>query len=74
MIGNPPWDQIEQPEVEWFATRDPEIALAPAAGANRKAAIKRQVAKRDRPLVLLSIETVQAIAADSAAGVFEGFR
>ena len=46
VIGNPPWDQIEQPEVEWFAVRDDGITRA-TTGANRKAAIKRQVDKRD---------------------------
>ena len=41
VIGNPPWDRIEQQEVEWFALRDDEIALA-ATGAIRKALIKRR--------------------------------
>ena len=41
VIGNPPWDHIEQPEVEWFALRDDEIALA-STGAIRKALIKRR--------------------------------
>ena len=41
VIGNPPWDHIEQPEVEWFALRDDEIAHA-ATGAVRKALIKRR--------------------------------
>ena len=40
VIGNPPWDRIKLQEVEWFATRDPEIARAPTAAA-RKAAIKQ---------------------------------
>ena len=56
VIGNPPWDQIEQPEVEWFAIRDNEITRAPT-GANRKAAIKRQVDKRDE--LVLEYETVR---------------
>ncbi len=38
VIGNPPWDRIEQQEVEWFAIRDEEVALA-ATGAERKALI-----------------------------------
>ena len=46
MIGNPPWDQIEQPEVEWFALRDDEIALAPT-GARRKALIKQWTQRGD---------------------------
>ena len=39
VIGNPPWDRIKLQEVEWFATRSPELALAPTAAA-RRAAIK----------------------------------
>ena len=39
VIGNPPWDQIEQPEVEWFALRDSAIAHA-LTGAARKALIR----------------------------------
>ena len=36
VIGNPPWDRIKLQEVEWFATRDPELALAPTAAARGK--------------------------------------
>ena len=36
IIGNPPWDRIKLQEVEWFATRDRELALAPTAAARRK--------------------------------------
>ena len=39
VIGNPPWDRIKLQEVEWFATRSPELARAPTAAA-RRAAIK----------------------------------
>ena len=46
VIGNPPWDQIEQPEVEWFALRDDEIALAPT-GARRKTLIKQRTQRGD---------------------------
>ena len=42
VIGNPPWDHIEQPEVEWFALRDEEVALA-STGALRKALIRRRI-------------------------------
>ncbi len=35
IIGNPPWDRIKLQEVEWFATRDRDIALAPTAAARR---------------------------------------
>ena len=36
VIGNPPWDRIKLQEVEWFATRDPELAHSPTAAARRK--------------------------------------
>ena len=56
VIGNPPWDQIEQPEVEWFATRDEEIALA-TTGARRKALIKKKKETGDK--LVLEYETVR---------------
>ena len=40
VIGNPPWDRIKLQEVEWFATREPDIALALTAAA-RRAGIQR---------------------------------
>ena len=48
VIGNPPWDRIKLQEVEWFATRAREIALAPTAAA-RRAAIRR-LRDRSEPL------------------------
>ena len=60
VIGNPPWDQIEQPEVEWFALRDEEIALAPT-GAIRKALIQERKESGD-PLAL-DYETARGNAA-----------
>ena len=42
VIGNPPWDQIEQQEVEWFDLRDNDVARAPT-GAARKALIKQRL-------------------------------
>ena len=36
VIGNPPWDRIKLQEVEWFATRHPELARAPTAAARRE--------------------------------------
>ena len=56
VIGNPPWDQIEQPEVEWFATRDEEIAHA-TTGARRKALIKKKKEAGDE--LVLEYETVR---------------
>ena len=35
IIGNPPWDRIKLQEVEWFATRAPDIARATTADARR---------------------------------------
>ena len=40
IIGNPPWDRIKLQEVEWFATRDSALALAPTA-ASRRTGIQR---------------------------------
>ena len=35
VIGNPPWDRIKLQEVEWFASRAPDLARAPTAAARR---------------------------------------
>ena len=48
VIGNPPWDRIKLQEVEWFAIRDPEVALAPTAAA-RGAGI-RKLRNQELPL------------------------
>ncbi len=48
IIGNPPWDRIKLQEVEWFATRAPDIARLPTA-AQRKNAIKR-LSEQGNPL------------------------
>ena len=40
VIGNPPWDRIKLQEVEWFATRSPELAHAATAAA-RKSGVDR---------------------------------
>ena len=48
VIGNPPWDRIKLQEVEWFATRAPEIAKAPTAAARRTAI--RGLRKAGEPL------------------------
>ena len=49
IIGNPPWDRIKLQEVEWFATRDPDLARAPTA-ASRREEIERRRAEGD-PIV-----------------------
>jgi len=43
VIGNPPWDRIKLQEVEWFATRKPEIARQQRASDRKKmiAALKK---------------------------------
>ena len=48
VIGNPPWDRIKLQEVEWFATRAPELALAPTAAARRQGI--RRLRKAGAPL------------------------
>ncbi|MYH02342.1 MAG: restriction endonuclease [Nitrospira sp. SB0675_bin_23] len=50
VIGNPPWDRIKLQEVEWFATRDPELALAPTAAARGKGI--QQLRKQGSPLAV----------------------
>lgn len=39
VIGNPPWDRMKLQQVEWFADRKPEIAMA-ARAADRKRMIE----------------------------------
>ena len=36
VIGNPPWDRIKLQQVEWFAARRPEIALAQRASDRKR--------------------------------------
>ena len=36
VIGNPPWDRIKLQQVEWFAARRPEIAMAQRASDRKK--------------------------------------
>ena len=47
VLGNPPWEKLEMDELEFFATRDPDIAAL--AGDKRKQAIA-QLEQTDRPL------------------------
>ena len=64
VIGNPPWDLIEQQEVEWFAMRDDEVALS-GTGATRKAMIARRLGQGDE--LALEYEQVR----DKAAAMRE---
>ena len=60
VIGNPPWDRMKLQQVEWFATRRREIALAPRA-ADRK----RMIAALERDGDPLAQD--YALASDRAA-------
>ena len=46
VIGNPPWDLIEQPATEWFPLRNDETKW-PARGAERTKLIERRIADGD---------------------------
>jgi len=46
IVGNPPWDRIKLQQVEWFAARRPEIALAPR-GSDRARMIAKLKADDD---------------------------
>ncbi len=48
VIGNPPWDRMKLQQVEWFAARRPDIALASRA-ADRKRMIS-ELEKANDPL------------------------
>lgn len=48
VIGNPPWDRMKLQQVEWFAARRPEIAMAPRASDRHRMIARLQVA--DDPL------------------------
>ena len=50
IIGNPPWDRIKLQEVEWFASRAPELARAPTAAIRRTAIQKLR--RQDDPLAI----------------------
>ena len=66
VIGNPPWDRIKLQEVEWFATRDPELARAPTA-AQRRIGIKKR-RNRGEPLAAAFDEAKRR--ADSLLALF----
>ena len=66
VIGNPPWDRIKLQEVEWFATRDPELARVPTAALRRKGI--GQLRDRGEPLAAAFDEAKQR--ADSLLTLF----
>ena len=45
VIGNPPWDRMKLQQVEWFASRRPEIAMAPRAADRKRMIAELQKAK-----------------------------
>ena len=47
VVGNPPWDLIEQPATEWFAMRTDDTRW-PARGAARTEQIERRIAAGDK--------------------------
>ena len=61
IIGNPPWDYIEQPELEWFKIHSEEIAYAPTT-ALRKELIEKKKMAGDR--LVLEYEVVRNRAAE----------
>ena len=44
VIGNPPWDRIKLQEVEWFAEREPTIAMQARASDRKKLIVDMQKA------------------------------
>lgn len=58
VIGNPPWDRIKLQEVEWFAERQPDIALQ-ARAADRKKLIAQEKT-RNSPLWVAYVEASEA--------------
>ena len=65
VIGNPPWDRMKLQQVEWFAARKPEIALA-----SRAADRKRMIAALEKAGDPLADEYAKARArAETAAGL-----
>ena len=63
VIGNPPWDRMKLQQVEWFAARRPDIAMAPRA-ADRKRMIA-ELEKANDPLSR-DFATASALAATAS--------
>lgn len=73
VIGNPPWERIKLQEQEFFAAREPEIALAPTADVRGKliAALRgAREGSRDQRLYL-EFEVAKRIAEASSIFVRE---
>jgi len=63
VVGNPPWDRIKLQQVEWFAARRPEIALAQRASDRARMIAKL---KKDGDPLFAEFEKADARAADTA--------
>ncbi len=63
VIGNPPWDRMKLQQVEWFAARRPDIAMAPRA-ADRKRMIADLETANDS--LARDFATASALAATAA--------
>ena len=63
VVGNPPWDRIKLQQVEWFAARRPEIAMAQRA-SDRVRMIARL--KADGDPLFEDYQKAEARAADAA--------
>ena len=48
VVGNPPWDRMKLQQVEWFALRRPDIAMAPRAADRRR--MMRELEETGDPL------------------------
>ena len=70
VIGNPPWERIKLQEQEFFAAREPEIALAPTADVRGKliAKLKGAAPGTREHMLFNEFETAKRIA--EAASVF----
>ena len=71
VIGNPPWDRMKLQQVEWFAARRPDIAMAPRA-ADRKRMIAELEKANDplsRDFAIASERTLAATASRMARKV-----
>jgi hypothetical protein len=50
IVGNPPWDKMKLQQVEWFASRDRQIAMMQRASDRKKAVTRLE--KEEAPLAL----------------------
>ena len=72
VIGNPPWDRMKLQQVEWFATRRREIALAPRAADRKRmiAALERAGDPLAQDYALASERAVMATRTARRSGAY----